>query len=144
MTVRKAKAPAASTGALDLGSFDDAVKRQDKGIPVPILSMDGKSEIGLTITVAGPDSERARSAQEAMADELIDRGTNDRPKAKEAVERSLRYLAKITIGWTPSVKLDDKEMGYSEANAAKLYKRLPFIREQVDRAAGDRSRFFPG
>lgn len=128
---------------VDLSSMDEAVKRQDQGIDVPINGMDGKS-LGFTIKVAGPDSERAIKAQEELADELIEAGNNERLKAREAARRGVRYLAKITMGWDPAVVVDGKELAYSEENAEKLYTRFRFIREQVDRAAGNRKAFTKG
>lgn len=130
--------------AVDLSSFDEAKKKHEEGIDVPILGPDGKSELGFTIRVAGPDSERAQKAQEELADELIEQENLTRLKAREAAQRGIRYLAKITLGWVPSVVVDGQDLAYSEENAEKLYRRHRFIREQVDRAAGNRARFTKG
>ncbi len=130
--------------AVDLSSFDEAKRRHDEGIDVPILGPDGKTELGFTIRVAGPDSERAQTAQEELADELIDQENLSRLKAREAAQRGIRYLAKLTIGWAPNIILDGQELEFSEDNAAMLYRRHRFIREQVDRAAGNRARFTKG
>lgn len=131
-------------GVTDLAQFDEAVKRQNDGIAVPIKSMDGKTDLGFSIRVAGPDSEIATAAQEAMADELIEQENLTRVQAREAADRGLRYLAKITLGWEPKVVMDGQELAFSEENALKLYRRFKFIKEQVDRAAGQRSRFLRG
>lgn len=133
-----------NAGPIDLSAFDEVVKKQDEGITVDIVGMDGKSPLGLSIRVAGPDSERAQKAQEELADELIDQENLTRLKAKEAAQRGIRYLARITMGWEPAVVLDGKELAYSPENAEKVYARFKFIREQVDRAAGNRARFMKG
>jgi len=138
MTEKKASKP------VDLATFDAAVKKQEDGIAVPILAMDGKTKLGFSIRVAGPDSDRAERAQEELTDELIEQENMTRVQAREATQRGLRYLAKITIGWEPAVILDGQELAYSEDNAFKLYQRFKFIREQVDRAAGNRARFTKG
>lgn len=131
-------------GAIDLSSFEDAIQKQEKGIDVPILGMDGKTPLGLTIRVAGPDSDRAQRAQEELADELIEQENMTRLNARDAAKRGIKYLARITIGWTPDVVLDGQELAYSPENAEKVYTRFRFIREQVDRAAGNRARFIKG
>ena len=135
-------------GALDLSAFDAAVKRQEQGIEVDILGPDGETPIGLKIKVAGPDSQRAQKAQEELADGLLEKqarkGKIARVKPAEARKRGIMYLARVTIGWSPAVKLDGKELAYSVENAERLYTALPFIREQVDEAGGDRARFMKG
>lgn len=125
----------------DLAQFDDAVKRQDEGIMVKIMAMDGRTPLGFSIRVAGPDSERAKSATEEITDELIDMGNTARLNARETAQRALIYLSKVTMGWEPSVVMDGQELAFSEENALKLYQRFAFIREQVDRAANNRARF---
>lgn len=130
--------------ALDLTALDDAVKRQDAGIGIDILGPDGKTPLGLTIIVAGPDSERALAAQEELADEMLGQESLGRAKARETMKRGIRYLARITIGWTPAVKIGGNEIAYSVENAEMLYTRFRFIREQIDRAAADRARFMNG
>lgn len=127
--------------AVDLSGFDDAKKKQDEGIEVDILGPDGKTSIGFKIRVAGPDSDRAQKASEELADELIEQENLTRLKAREAAQRGIKYLAKITIGWAPNIIVDGKELAYSEENAEKLYRRHKFIREQIDRAAGNRAGF---
>lgn len=129
---------------VDLAQFDAAVAKQEEGILVPILGMDGKSSLGFSIRVAGPDSKRAKGAQEELADELIESENLTRLQAREVADRGFRYLAKVTMGWEPAIVLDGQEMIYSEENAEKLYRRFNFIREQVDRAAGNRTRFTKG
>ncbi len=110
-----------SAGALDLSSLDAAIKRQDEGLAVEIKGLDGKTPLGLTIKVAGPDSQRAQKAQEELADEMIAREElSTKASAKEATERGIKFLARVTLGWEPAVKLDGEELGYSVKNAETL------------------------
>jgi len=132
------------TEPVDLASFDEMVQRQEEGISVPIMGPDGKSPLGFSIRVAGPDSSRAKEAQEDLADELIASENLTRLQAREVAERGLRFLAKVTLGWEPAIILDKQELAFSEENAIKLYTRYNFIKEQVDRAAGNRTRFTKG
>lgn len=133
-----------ASGALDLSGFDAAAKRHEEGIVVDIIGPDGETPSGLKIRVAGPDSQRARKAQEDLAASLIAQENIGKPKASETTRRGIEFLARITLGWEPAVKIDGKEMVYSVENAEKLYGRYSFIRDQVDRAAGKRARFMNG
>lgn len=134
----------AKPAGVDLSVFDEAAKRHEAGIDVKVLGPDGKTPLGLTIRVAGPDSDRARRAQEHLADELIEQENFTQLKAGDATRRGIRYLAMITIGWEPAIVLDGQELAYSVENAENVYRRHKFIRDQVDRAAGNRSRFMKG
>ena len=127
---------------IDLSPFDDALRRQEEGAEIAILSMDGKTLTGLVIRVAGPDSERARRAREALHQELVDAQRTTPLTPAEVSSRGARFLAKLTVGWSPNVKVDGDELSASEENAFKVYERYRFIRVQVDNGA-DRSAFMP-
>lgn len=127
--------------AIDFGAFDEAAKRHEEGIDVPILGPDGRTETGVVIRVAGPDSRRAIEAGEALMDDLIAQQNAGRV---DAAKRGIRYLAKITLGWAPAMVVNGETLTFSEENAEKLYRAYPFVRQQVDRAAGDRARFLEG
>lgn len=129
--------------SIDLAPFDDAIRRQEEGLEVQILGMDGKTPTGLVIRVAGPDSERARRAREALHQELVDTQRTTPLTPTEVSSRGARFLAKLTIGWSPNVKVDGEELGATEDNAFKVFERYRFIRQQIDNAAGDRSAFMP-
>ncbi len=129
----------------DLSAFGAAVKRQNEGIEVEIIGPDGETPTGLKIRIAGPDSARAQRAQEQLADDLIAKQVDGKIKAADATKRGTAYLAKITLGWTPEVITDgEEEFAYSEEAAARLFTKYRYLREQVDRAAGDRARFTKG
>lgn len=128
---------------VDLSAFDDMAKRQDEGIDVKIVGPD-KKPIGLTIRVVGPDSEIAKAARDDRVNELLAEEVMQTPSAEESRERTIEYLAKITTAWSAPVVIDGKSREFSFENAKLVYARYPFIREQVDRAAGDRKRFMKG
>ncbi len=132
------------TESIDLSAIEAAISRQDEGIDVPILGLDGKTPLGITIRVAGPDSARAIAAQEAQTDDLLERQDANKPTAKQLAERGIAYLARVTLDWSPVVKVDGEDRAYSVENAELLYRKFRFIREQVDRAAGNRARFMIG
>ena len=126
---------------VDLASFDDGIKRQDAGILVPIKGPDGKTLLGFSVRVAGPDSERWRLAQEEMLGELISGEVSDL-SARDRLDRKTRFLAKVTMEFVPNVIIGGQELSYSEDNAVKLFTTYGFVREQVDNAAGNRGSFF--
>lgn len=127
--------------SIDLTPFDEALRRQDEGIDVPVLSMDGKTPTGLSIRVAGPDSDRATQARQELQQELIAANRLAPLTPAETAAQGTRFLAKITLGWSPSVTMGGQELSYSEANAIRIYERFRFIRQQVDMAAGSRLAF---
>lgn len=138
------KAEKAPVEPADLSAFDGFVAKQNEGFPVDIVGPDGKTPLGYTIRIAGPDSEKAMKARELLSDELADREEIKKLYAAEINARGIRYLAMITIGWEPSVKMDGRELEFSEENAVALYQRFAFIRDQVDAKAGRREVFLNG
>lgn len=138
--------------ALDISALGEAVKRQNEGIEVSILGMDGKPT-GLKIRVAGPDSRRALEAQEELTDARIEKlaaqvaagGSPEKLKASDATKQGINYLARITLGWTPAnINDGEEEFAFSHAAAVRLYTKYRYIRDQVDRVAADRTRFTKG
>ena len=132
------------TKAVDLGQFDAAIEAMETGIDLPIVGMDGKP-LGLTIRIAGPDSARAQAAREALHQEAVESERMTPLSAAETTAQGTRFLAKLTMGWSPKVKVDGEggeELDYSEANAIRVYEKYRFIRQQVDNAAGSRAGFF--
>jgi hypothetical protein len=129
---------------VDLSAFDGAMKLQEEGLLVPIVGMDGKTPLGFSVRIAGPDSERAIAAQEAMGNELIEREDISTLSAKDRRASMVRYLARVTMAFEPYVAIGGQQLSYSEENAVKLYSQYPFIREQVDRSAGKRAAFLKG
>lgn len=125
---------------VDLDQFVPVLQRQEDGIDVQVKGMDGKP-LGLTIRVAGPDSDRARGAREDLHRELVDAQRVDPLTPGETYAQGSRFLAKVTLGWSPRIKLDGEERECTEANAIRVYDQFRFIREQVDRAAGNRAAF---
>lgn len=128
-----------SAGVADLDVFDDLQKRQNAGIDVPISGPDGKS-LGFSIRVAGPDSDLQRQAEEDIVNERIERQDGSSMKAADLAEARLRALARVTLGWG-EFRRGGAVYPYSYENAVKLYRDLPFIRDQINAKAGSRAAF---
>lgn len=119
---------------IDLATLDTS-KAQDEGIEVTILHPKTEEPLGITIRVAGVDSDRAKRARR----EILDRRIRKRKRsftAKEIEDDELQQLAAQTISWT-GVVIDGKEIELTPDSAAALYRRFPFIKRQVDVEAGD-------
>ncbi|PSH68622.1 hypothetical protein CU102_12745 [Phyllobacterium brassicacearum] len=133
----------AGTAPFDLASLDTVVQAQEQGIEVDIKGVDGKTPLGFSIRVAGPDSERYRKAVDAITDEYLDREDAGPTTAAELDRRGLLILSKVVISWG-SITLDGADLTCTEENARKLFSRFRFIREQVERKAGKRAAFTKG
>jgi hypothetical protein len=135
---RKTRQPPA-----DLAELDPVVQQQEEGILVPIMNMDGRSPLGFSVRVAGPDSERAARERENWQTALMARGTVEALTPAERAEFSLNYLVGVTIGWGEGdrIQLDGNILEPTPENFRKLYVRFRFIREQIDLSAGNREDF---
>jgi len=133
------KSTQSPTNGLDLAVFDQMQKAQEEGIDVPIRGPDGK-DLGFSIKIAGPDSERQRRAIDTIRDERLQSMDPTPLTAEQIGHQNIRGIALATISWTP-FKLDGMEPPCTENQAIALYKRFPFIREQVEAKAGSRASF---
>ena len=127
---------------IDLTAFDDNLRLQEEGMGVDIVSLANKPT-GLTITIYGPDSERAAQAVKELAAEIEKDSANDGDLGGDSPEaqkkRTVAYLAKVTKGWNLPIGPD--RLTYSEENARALYAKYPFIKDQVQFKADRRSLF---
>ncbi len=106
-----------------------------------VLVQDGGKPI--TIILVGEDSERHRRAVRVNSDRRLKRQTSGRPvqmTAEELENDSLELVVSCTIGWS-GVVLDGVEVPFSVDSARMVYKRLRWLREQVDAFIYDRSNF---
>jgi len=123
----------------DLSKLDTAAAADD-GATLHILHPFTGERIGMSIVVAGTDSDRYRTARNAMLRKSMRRRTPADPEQLLADDAHL--LAASTISWSGAV-MDGKEVPFSEQAAFDLYQRFPWLREQVAEFMGDRANFFP-
>lgn len=140
--------PTSTRTSLDLGSID-VVKAANEGVEVQLYHPGTNADLGVVIKVLGRDSTEFRrlSAEQnrrRMA-KMTKGGTFKMGVINpEELENDLiNLLAACTISWT-GVRVDGAELPCSRENAAMLYTRFPWIREQVDATVGDRSVFLKG
>lgn len=129
------------TKAVDLTAFDGLQAAQDEGVPVEILHPATGEPLGMTITVAGPDSVHAKNFDRTVINRRLRGRKTKALDAGEVQEAALRKLAACTLSWTDVVD-GGKALECNRENALLVYNRLPFIAEQVAEAAGDRAAFF--
>ncbi|MFO1126374.1 MAG: hypothetical protein U1E25_14595 [Methylocystis sp.] len=124
--------PAAEAGAemKVLHPTSGAVLSQEDGQPI-------------VITLVGEDSERFRRASRASLDRRLKRqsaGVSAPPSAEELENNAIETLVACTIGWS-GIALDGKTLDCTPENARMIYKRLRWLREQVDAFINDRANF---
>lgn len=123
----------------DLSAFDGLKEAQEAGIDVEIKDPSNQP-IGISIKVAGPDSERQRKAIKSLTNERLNNEDASTATADDLEVNTLKILAGSVISWTPIV-LDGADLPCTEENAVRLFTRFPFIREQVEKKAGKRAGF---
>jgi hypothetical protein len=125
----------------DLAELDAVTAAQEEGIEVPILHMDGKTPLGFSIRVAGPDSARADAAHERQRQELLARASTEPLTREELLAQGSRFLARISIAFVGRAILDSQVLEDREDDFFRLYQRFRFIRAQVDAEGSRRDRF---
>ncbi len=123
----------------DLAAFDGLKEAQEAGIDVEIKDPKGKP-IGISIKVAGPDSERQRKAIKALTDQRINSEDLTTATADDFENNTIKILAASIISWSPIV-LDGADLPCTEENAIRLFSRFAFIRDQIEKKAGRRAGF---
>jgi hypothetical protein len=128
---------------LDLSYLSDFVRRQNEGIDHKIVLPNGK-EMGLTIKIVGPDSDRAGKAISATQQEFAAQATKIETDDQEETERSRRfaYAAKCCVSMTPPViKIGEEEFKANEDDFRRLFTKMRFIGDQAYGHAISRSDF---
>lgn len=126
----------------DLGMLDTKTKAET-GAVCEIDHPVERTKLGIKITLAGADSDVYQNHLNAVANKRVKRmkpGQFVPPTAEETTETSLALLAACTLSWE-GMFLDGQEVPCNSENAIMIYRRFPWIREQVDAFIGDRANF---
>lgn len=126
---------------VDLSELDGAVAIQEEGVVIQVFNMDGQTPLGFGIRIAGPDSDRAKMARRGMVDDATERGSLEPLTDDERYAQATRYLARLSISFEGSARLDGQVLRNTEADFYKLYQRFRFIRNQIDQGAASREPF---
>jgi hypothetical protein len=133
----------------DLAALD-TVQGSNEGFEVSIYNPATTENLGLFITVLGKDSDEfqrvSRAQQKKRMEKMSKGGFRNTNVPVESIEADgIQLLAAVTKSWRQGEKqtitLDGRELDCSKDNAAMIYERFPWIREQVDVAIGDRANF---
>jgi hypothetical protein len=111
--------------------------------PVTGAVLTDTSGAALTITLAGQDSERFRKAERRITNKRLASQAAGRRIAltSEGLETdAIERLVACTITWS-GITLDGEAKDCTPENAREAYKRLPWLREQVERFVEDRANF---
>ncbi|MBP2495382.1 hypothetical protein ABID82_002285 [Methylobacterium sp. PvP062] len=111
--------------------------------PVSGAVLTDTSGAALTITLAGQDSERFRKADRAITNKRLATQASGRRVAltSEGLEAdSIARLVACTISWS-GIEFGGSPKECTPDNVREAYKRLPWLREQVERFVEDRANF---
>lgn len=112
----------------------------DSGSELQLKDQFGKN-IDSYVTVVGLDSKVWRQIDAERNQKLVAKmiAKDDSPVDDTTAET----LARATVSWRGFTS-DGKELEFSKASAAELYKKAPYIADQVDRFIGRRANFIRG
>lgn len=135
---------------MDLNIYDALVTAQEEGIEISIEDPNTREPIGMKVKVAGPDSQRVKTAQRAFLDRQLAKKRSNKMKATELEEEATLTLAAAVISWSSddggknadTIPLDGQRLPCTKANVLTVIRRFPFIREQIDAVVQDRADFF--
>jgi orotidine-5'-phosphate decarboxylase len=125
----------------DLSEFDGAAAAQEAGIDVKIVHPVTGADLGIVVTIVGPDSKRAIAARMRTVNEALKANRLNKATAESLDDRSRRQLAELCVGWS-GVVVQGETLDFSVDTAISVFRRFPWLQEQVDAAAGDRTAFF--
>ena len=124
---------------VDLAALD-VTSAAEKGAVLQLTHPVSGVELDISIRLAGMDSEQYQKAQRAAVNKRVNKRRRTPLDPEELAEESYTLLAKVTLGWE-GIVLDGELIPFSQENARMIYKRFPWIREQVDQFTTDRGNF---
>lgn len=131
---------------LDLASLD-TVAACNKGFELELLHPSSRKPLGMFITIYGKDSEVYNDIVHERINTTIRKRALEMRTGKDADIKTSQQIdeeeIELLVGCTISFR-DINFNGpyeYSIANAIKLYKQMPWIKDQVNRAIADISNF---
>lgn len=126
----------------DLSELDTAVNLQEAGRNVDLVNVDMRSPLGFGIQIAGPQSERAANAKDALTTEILGLGKTD-PSEAERLTIQIHFLARVSLRFNGQAKMNGVLLQDEYEDFVKLYTRFAFIRQQIERAHYNGDSFLP-
>jgi hypothetical protein len=126
----------------------NTVDSSEDGAWMPVLDLDWETPLGCSILVIGPDSkavtviadEEERYAQKRLAESFAGNKKTSGDNVEISADKAIRKACKLTKNWK-DIEWAGAPFPYSEANAEKLYTKIPHIRTQVLNFYRDRANF---
>lgn len=131
--------------------FDNVKKAADLGAKMevkdpttdqPMLKDDGETPI--TITLAGVESDKWKKARSTVGNKYLKTAGPNRPPGAKTIEESIAddafQLAAVTLAWD-GVIVEGQELECNQANAARIYAKYDWLRNQVSEFVGNRANF---
>lgn len=133
-------------GAMAEETFDmsalDCVPQANAGAIMDVLHPVKGTKTGIQITLAGMDSDRYRDFKRSRQNKKI-REQGPGPLTVEDIEEvGLDALVELTLGW--KMRVDGADLPCTPANVKAVYKRFPWLKEQVDAFVAQRANFMNG
>ena len=131
----------------DIDAQAAAAKTEDEGTVVHIHGLDempmyyegpDKKPVPVTITVAGAHSPRYRRIEEAQRQRKLKRSQFT---GAVIFDDNIEKMSGCTLAWD-GFFVNGQPVDCTSHNASQLYRRCPWVYEQVLEAAHDHSRFF--
>jgi hypothetical protein len=129
---------------MDLATLDLAAGAE-AGVEVELTHPVTGRPLGAKLKLRGTDAPTYRAAlleQRRRRIEFMTKSGRDRLDPADLDAEALELLAAATVGWS-GMTLDGKPFDYSHENAATLYRRFGWVREQAAAAIADRANFLP-
>lgn len=105
----------------------------------PLFQDDGETPVSLTLL--GEDSDVVTKANNEAANRFLrTMGSAQQITAEVSKANELKKFAAATVDWA-GIVVDGKEIPFSTASAGTLYRRFPWIADQVRVFISDRANF---
>jgi len=95
--------------------------------------------LGIKIKVAGVDSDYYRKEMRRQQNKRLKKGIRT-ISAEELENEVIELLVACTLDWE-GIEYEGKVLECNKENARMIYKKFPWIREQVDNFINDRANF---
>jgi hypothetical protein len=129
--------------SFDLASLDALKSNQDDGVELKIKHPVSGDPIGLTLRVAGYESDAVKKVQRRQANERL-RKRASKITAEEIERNAREVVAASVLSWKgdDDFRLDGQPLPECNKDAVDgLLRRFPFIGSQIDDFASDQSNF---
>lgn len=125
---------------MDLNDILANIEDQERGREFELRHPVSGAPTGIKFRIAGPDSRTANRARIAMVDELAEIARPDGTvSAHDRQHVRINALARVVLGW--NLTEGGEPLPFTHRNVVRVLTNVPWIHEQVDAFADDRSTF---